>query len=534
MLKRIYSKNLFLLIILVLFMFFLSAESVSTNLPTGVSQVVSDSDGKVLGTYIDVSTSFDICLYDDFRRVVNSRNDQIFIPSNTSEEWSAFLSETPSGVALNSISCCVDDHCDSVISDFNACSGSQKCKTETFYGCSNGECVASGSELVSCESCGTNTTSGYNYCNADGKRCKTHTTWSCSEGACSSSVSYVDCVSCVCDSPVCSNGVCVGCGALVCYNDACCSVTDWVNTDEYKCSSEGVRQRKQTRTEGCGGVTTRWIDYPCSLKEQVCVDEGVCCTPSSWINTDEYRCSSGVRQRKQTRTESCGGDTEQWVNDLCAAGQSCINEGECCTRLTCNSPLASLEAANNGYNCGHFLSDGCGGTLNCNDMCGANKVCTPGKLGDDCSQGKLYNCEVLANKGHCVQDTGCNPVIHVEGYKSWGRIFCINNLVHETVSSACFASAFSVDGGDVYYRDNVCFVGISVQLSCSHSIYQTSEYYQISDGKTWGLAYSGKPYPNEFSASQCPTGGTGGGGGSGPCPIEDPDCGYDHDEYTQQ
>ncbi|MCC7574656.1 hypothetical protein KO361_03625, partial [Candidatus Woesearchaeota archaeon] len=104
--KKIKSLLIFIAIILLSILTIVNAQTASfntqiINIKTGVSQVVSDSDGKVLGTYIDVNTSFDICLYDDFRRVVNSRNDQIFIPSNTSEEWSAFLSETPSGVALN-------------------------------------------------------------------------------------------------------------------------------------------------------------------------------------------------------------------------------------------------------------------------------------------------------------------------------------------------------------------------------------------------------------------------------------------------
>jgi hypothetical protein len=156
--------------------------------------------------------------------------------------------------------------------------------------CTTNGCV----RCTSSSHCGTNSWEGSLSCGTGSnlnKVMQNYRTHSCSSnGVCSSSVTLTLNLTCSGSTPYCSEGNCVTC------------------TQSSHCSS--------------GEVCTN----------NACVAEA--CTPSSWVNTSEYRCSEGMRQRKQNRTESCGGASIQWINDSCSSAQVCINNGECCTPQT--------------------------------------------------------------------------------------------------------------------------------------------------------------------------------------------------------
>lgn len=58
-----------------------------------------------------VQNRSDICEHSYFRRVVNDYADDLFIPTKTASEWSAFRSNYPGNVSLTPIECCIDAHC---------------------------------------------------------------------------------------------------------------------------------------------------------------------------------------------------------------------------------------------------------------------------------------------------------------------------------------------------------------------------------------------------------------------------------------
>ena len=170
------------------------------------------------------------------------------------------------------------------------------------------------------------------------------------------------------------------------------------------CSAPSIAPKCGMFSNGCGGVLDcTGICGPgrvCNVSGSPPAD--TCCTPTT-CNAILAGMPAGTCG---TFSDGCGGSLN--CTAVCGGGQVCntsvngmtgMPTDRCCTPLTCAAPQFAGK-------CGNFF-DGCGGTLQCNNVnCGASQVCNP--LNGTCCSPKTCATNYPGQCGN--HDDGCgNP-----------------------------------------------------------------------------------------------------------------------------
>lgn len=176
------------------------------------------------------------------------------------------------------------------------------------------------------------------------------------------------------------------------------------------------------QADGCGGVLDCWSKAAkangneCSGGGEECI-EGECQVPAT--SCEKLSCSDyDDNDLCGPVSDGCGGTLD--CDFDCAADEICgaVSPGQCgkatCTPQTCEAALATLG---DGF-CG-FVPDGCGGEIeDCATACTGGDTCGGGGTPDVCGQGAVEECEprTLADCGSTcgpISD-GCGDVVNCD------------------------------------------------------------------------------------------------------------------------
>ncbi len=122
--------------------------------------------------------------------------------------------------------------------------------------------------------------------------------------------------------------------------------------------------------------------------------------------------------------DGCGGTFDMQGDcgrAACAAGQTCARDNTCCTPYaTCADALTAAKAS-----CGPAVPDGCGGTMNCSNVCSAPETCLQ-------ASGGYYSCFLP-----CATNSDCPA----SGNK------CIDQNTWSFASWSCVSGSYCMGGG---------------------------------------------------------------------------------------
>ena len=193
--------------------------------------------------------------------------------------------------------------------------------------------------------------------------------------------------------------------------------------------------------------------------------------------------------------------------------------------LTCADKVG-LANANGGFNCGHLLNDGAGGTINCLDNCAVGEVCSNGAIDSACDLGDLSACDSNF-KGHCEVDNGCIPIVDLATIDAnkHGRRGCLAGGPFMSSFSACNEYGSPSSQTAIFFQGSSCRYGPSSGVGLNDCSYLRNPnqpdfyFYSIGDGEhTPDTSYFSAL---NYSIVACSAGDGGTPGCSSPCCNDD-------------